>query len=173
MTVYFITEKFLKENGIISSNVDANDYTGLIQGAAKSFLRKQLGSYFFNDLLTKFNNQTLSADEITLVSKMKFAIAWRVKAEATVELTYQLKNKGVQTQSGDDSESVELNEVLFLVDRATQKAIQWEAEIKEYMIANKNLYPEFLSTNNNDSSIKNYCNDSSNNYNEGVGFLLI
>jgi len=170
--VYFITENFLKGNGIISANVDAKDYTGLIQGVAKSFIKKQIGSYFFNDLLTKYNNQTLSSDEQLLVEKMQFAIAWRLKSEATIELTYQLKNKGIQVQNDDNAESIDLKTATFLMDRALQKAILEEAELKEFLIANKDLYPVYLSQDNKDSIIKNNCSRGVD-YSEGQGIMFI
>ena len=170
--IFFITEAFLKGNGIMNGNIDAAEYTGLIQGCAKSFIKKQIGSYFFNDLLSKYNAQTLSADEILLVEKMQFAIAWRLKSEAGTTLTYQLKNKGYQKQNDDNAESLELKEVTYLADSYLQKAILEELEIKEFLIANKDLYPAFLSTENKDSTIKNSCS-TGNNYNEGTGLFII
>jgi len=171
--IYFITENFLKGNGIISSNVDSTDYTGLIQGVSKSFIKKQIGSYFFNDLLTKYNTQALSPDEEILVEKMQFAIAWRLKSEATIELTFQLKNKGIQVQSDDNSEGIDLPTATFLMDRNLQKAILEEAELREYLVENKDLYPVFLSKENKDSIIKGtYCKGRVD-YSEGQGFMII
>lgn len=173
MAIYFTSENYLKQMGVITANVDATDFMPLVEFAARAFVQKQIGSYFFNDLLTKYNAQTLSADEITLVEYMQMAIAWRAVAHAGITLTYQLKNKGYQKQNGDNSESVELKEAQFMFNHYIQQAILFEAELKEYLSTNKDLYPNFLSTDNKDSSIKNACCSGNNNYNEGVGFLLI
>lgn len=174
MAQFFVTEKFLKTYGMITDNVDAADFSPLVQNAAKAFIKPMIGSNFFNDLLTKYNNQTLSNDEVKVVEIMKFAIAWRATAEAGVSLTYQLKNKGYQTQSGDNSDAVEDKVVWKMYDHYIQKAYVFEKELKDFLLANKALYPEFTSTLNNDSSIKhNDCNDNGNSFNEGTGILII
>lgn len=172
--IYFTTETFLKHNGMITDNVDASDFTPLVQFAAKAFLKKQIGSYFFDDLLTKYNAQTLSPNEMELVEKMQYAIAFRATAQAGVSLTYQLKNKGYQTQSGDNSDAVEDGVVWKMYDHYIQQSILFENEIKEYLLLNKALYPIFTDVANNDSIIRNNeCNAGGSNFNEGVGLIII
>ena len=174
MAVYFVTERFLKLNGMITSNVDVTDFTPLVQYAAKAFVKKQIGSYFFEDLLTKYNNQTLSSDETTMVEKMQWAISWRATSEAVLSLSYQLKNKGIQKQSDDNSESVEMKEIAFVYDNYIEKAGYFEKEMKDYLIANKLLFPNYLSELNKDSIIKNdEYNARGNSFNEGVGLIII
>ena len=172
--IYFCTERYLKLYGMITSNVDASDFTPLIQFASKAFIKKQIGSYFFDDLLTKYNNQTLNADETELVEIMQFAIAWRATAEAVLSLTYQLKNKGLQKQNDDNSESVEKDETTFMYDNYIQKAQYFELELKQFLIDNKNNYPVYLDKLNKDSQIKNYqYNAKGDQFNEGTGLLII
>lgn len=172
--VYFLTERYLKLNGMITSNVDATDFTPLVQFCSKAFIKKQIGTYFFNDLLTKYNNQTLNADETTLVEIMQFAIAWRVTAEAGVSLSYQLKNKGYQRQRDDNSDSPEMKEITFLYDHYIQKALYFEIEIKDYLVKNKLNFPIFLDVLNNDSSIKNNEHDiRGTDFNSAVGVIII
>lgn len=174
MAIYFVTESFIKKNGIITQNVDVKDFTPLIQYSAKAFIKKQIGSLFFDDLLKKYNEQSLSADEIRLVERMQFAISWRACANAVITLTYQLKNKGLQTQNDDNSESVELKEVTFVYDHYIQQANYFEKELRDFLIANKSLYPVFESKENNDSEWKlNECTDKGDSFNEGVGLLII
>lgn len=172
--VYFLTERYLKLNGMITSNVDATDFTPLVQFCSKAFIKKQIGTYFFNDLLTKYNNQTLNADETTLVEIMQFAIAWRVTAEAGVSLSYQLKNKGYQRQRDDNSDSPEMKEITFLYDHYIQKALYFEIEIKDYLVKNKLNFPIFLDVLNNDSSIKNNEHDiRGTDFSSAVGVIII
>lgn len=172
--VYFVSERFLKLYGMITDNVDATDFAPLIQFAAKAFIKKQIGSYFFDDLLTKYNNQTLSNDEIALVEIMQFAIAWRATAEAGISLTYQLKNKGYQKQNDDNAESVEKSEVTFMYDNYIQKAVYFEAEMKQFLVDNKDLFPVYLDKLNKDSIIKrDTYNNRGDNFNEGVGIIVI
>lgn len=172
--IYFVTERYLKLYGMITNNVDASDFTPLIQFASKAFIKKQIGSYFFDDLLAKYNAQTLSADEIELVDIMKFAIAWRATAEAVISLSYQLKNKGIQRQRDDNSDAAEMKEITFCYDNYIQKAQYFEAEMKQFLIDNKNNYPVYLDKLNKDSIIKNdQYNAKGEQFNEGTGFLMI
>lgn len=174
MSIYFVTERFLKTNGMITSNVDASDFTPLIQYAAKAFVKKQIGSYFFEDLLSKYNLQTLSVDEAAMVEKMQWAISWRATAEAVLSLSYQLKNKGIQKQNDDNSESVEMKEIAFMYDNYVQKAGYFEKEMKDYLIANKTLYPNYISELNKDSIIKKDEHDARGTaFNEGIGLIII
>ena len=171
---YFVTENWLKTNGVITANVDATDFSPLVQFAAKAFIKKQIGSYFFEDLLTKYNAQTLSLVEQAVVEKMQWAIGWRASAQAVLTLTYQLKNKGLQKQSDDFSEAVELKEATFIYDNYVQQAGLFENELKEFLIANKTDYPIYLSDLNKDSVIKNNEHDiRGNSFNEGVGLIII
>lgn len=172
--IYFVTERYLKLYGMITNNVDASDFTPLIQFASKAFIKKQIGSYFFDDLLAKYNAQTLSPDEIELVDIMKFAIAWRATAEAVISLSYQLKNKGIQRQRDDNSDAAEMKEITFMYDNYIQKAQYFEAEMKQFLIDNKNNYPVYLDKLNKDSIIKNdQYNAKGEQFNEGTGFLMI
>jgi hypothetical protein len=171
--IYFVTEAFIKKNGIISANADVNDYTPLIQNAAKAFIKRQIGSLFFEDLLTKYNNQTLSNDEQLLVERMQWSIAWRACANAVISLSFQLKNKGLQIQKSDNSDGVGLKEVSFMYDHYIQNATYFEYELKEYLIANKDKYSVYLSKENSDSSIKNSCNGGDDNYAESSGIFII
>lgn len=172
--IYFVTEAFIKKNGIITQNVDAKDFTPLIQYSAKAFVKKQIGSYFFDDLLAKYNAQTLSPEEVLVVEKMQFAISWRACANAVVTLTYQLKNKGIQTQNDDNSESVELKEVTFVYDHYIQQAGYFEKELRDFLLLNKSDYPLFTDVLNKDSLILiNECSNRGDSFNEGVGLLII
>lgn len=172
--IYFVTERYLKLYGMITNNVDASDFTPLIQFASKAFIKKQIGSYFFDDLLVKYNAQTLSPDEIELVDIMKFAIAWRATAEAVISLSYQLKNKGIQRQRDDNSDAAEMKEITFMYDNYIQKAQYFEAEMKQFLIDNKNNYPVYLDKLNKDSIIKNdQYNAKGDQFNEGTGLIIL
>jgi len=156
-TIYFVTEQFLKTNGIITPNVDAGKITPLIQFAAKSYVKSLIGTLFFNDLLDKYNAQTLSVDEETLVAKMQFAICFRACAQAVITLSYTLANKGIQKQSDDNSTFADLAEVKYMYENYIHQAKLYEDEMTQYLKDNKDLYPVYLSVDNKDSIIKRSC----------------
>lgn len=152
--LYFITETYLKTNTPITANVDVTDVTPYI--ATQSALRIQpiLGTTFYNYLLNAYNTQTLTPNEIDLVEFIQPVIAWRSAEDAVFGLTYQLKNKGLQTQNGDYSASVSRSEVAFGMEHYAQKASFFEQRLIRWLLANKNLFPLFISTTNMDTDLR-------------------
>jgi hypothetical protein len=152
--IHFVTDHYLKSKMPITSNVASNEIALFVEQAGLSFVQPILGRYFYNDLLVKYNAQTLSADETILVEKIQPAIGWRTTYDCVIALTYQLKNKGLQKQNGDNSESVEMAEVGFVGAHYVQKAELFENILRKYIKRNKALFPVYTSALNND------CEDS-------------
>jgi hypothetical protein len=152
--IYFITETYLKNNTPITKNVDVKDVTPYIRPASDMRVQSILGTYFYEYLLTEYNAQNLSTDEETLVEKIQPVVAWRAAENSAFGLSYQLKNKGIQTQFGDYSQNVTQSEVAFVMDHYGQMAAFFEKRLINYLLDNKDLFPQFTSTLNTDSDIK-------------------
>lgn len=155
MAVYFCTENYLKTFGVITDNVDVTDFSPLVEYAARAYVEDILGTVFFEDLVSKYNAKTLSADEELIVEKIQPCVAWRVMAKATLTLTYQLKNKGIQKQSGDNSEAVTLQETNYVTKEHLQEAYFWEKKLEKWLYKNKSKFPVYLSKDNDNSVLKN------------------
>lgn len=171
--VYFCTPEYLKSNTTINQNVDVNDVVPLIKTAAQFKVKSYIGTYFFNDLLAKFNAQTLNAAEEILVQEfMKPAIAWRAASEAVINTSYQVKNKGVQTQSGEYSASPEYKAIMFLFHHYTDKADYYDKKLCDYLHENREEYPGFMSKLNSDPVVsKNGCDPNINTFNQSILFI--
>lgn len=152
--LYFITETYLKTNTPITANVDVTDVTPYIKTQADLRVQPILGSVFYNYLLAEYNAQTLNPEEETLVGFIQPVVAWRSAEDAIFGLTYQLKNKGLQTQFGDNSGSVSRAEVAFGMEHYAQKASFFEQRLIRYLLANKNLFPLFISHENRDTDLR-------------------
>lgn len=152
--LYFITENYLKTNTPITANVDVTDVTPYIATQAQLRVMPILGTTFFNYMLEVYNDQTATNDEETLIKFIQPIVAWRSAEDAVFGLTYQLKNKGLQTQNGDFSSSVSQREVAFGMEHYAQKAAFFEQRLIRYLIKNKNLYPEFISLENRDTDLR-------------------
>jgi hypothetical protein len=159
--LYFITETYLKVNTPITANVDVTDVTPYIATQAALRVQPILGTTFYNYLLTQYNNTVLNPDEINLVEFIQPVIAWRSAEDAVFGLTYQLKNKGLQTQSGDYSASVSRNEVAFGMEHYAQKASFFEQRLIRWLLVNRNLFPQFISTTNQDTDLRPMFNNCS------------
>ena len=152
--IYFITETYLKNNTPITKNVDVKDVTPYIRPASDMRVQSILGTYFYEYLLTAYNAQSLSSSEEALVEKVQPVVAWRAAENAAFGLSYQLKNKGIQSQFGDYSQNVSQSEVAFVMDHYGQMAAFFEKRLINFILENKDLYPQFTSALNTDSDIK-------------------
>ena len=152
--LYFITENYLKTNTPITANVDVTDVTPYIATQAQLRVMPILGTTFFNYMLEVYNTQAATNDEETLIKFIQPIIAWRSAEDAVFGLTYQLKNKGLQTQNGDFSSSVSQREVAFGMEHYAQKAAFFEQRLIRYLLKNRSLYPEFISTENRDTDLR-------------------
>jgi hypothetical protein len=151
---YFITESYLKTNTPITKNVDVTDVAPYIRPTAEMRLMPILGTYFYNYMLSGYNAQTLNNDEEDLVEKIQPVVAWRSAEQAVFGLSYQLKNKGLQSQFGDYSNNVSQSEVAFAMEHYGQMAAFFEKRLISWLLDNKDLFPEFISDLNKDSDIK-------------------
>jgi hypothetical protein len=169
--IYFVTEQYLKQNTNVGANVDAAITTPSITVAADTYVRSIIGTPFYNYLLTEFNNQTLDADEVTLVQDyIKNAVAWRAASEIVVAASYQLKNKGIQTQSGDYSASPEYKALMFNVHHAADKASFYDNRLSEYLGSDKNKYPQFWAYDNRFAIARRHC-ETPNLFNQNIMFI--
>lgn len=170
--IFFVTESYIKINTPTTANINISEVLPFIKYASEAWTRDTLGTYFYTDLLTKYNAQTLSADETTLVSHIQPAIAWRACADAVLSLSFQLKNKGVQSQSGDFSQSPELKAIMYLTGDYTKKAEFYENYLWEYLQDNKTLFTNFTSDANRDSTLKlSLKNNSDDKFNNQIFFI--
>ena len=138
--IYFVTENYLKVNTPITANVDVTDVFPYVKPASDMRVQAILGSYFYAYLLAAYNAQSLNNDEELLVEKIQPVVAWRAAEQAAFGLTYQLKNKGIQTQNGDYSNSVSQNETAFVMDHYGQMAAFYEKRLTNYLLTNKALF---------------------------------
>ena len=171
-TTYFCTTQYLRTNTNIGNSVDENTITPLVKTTAEMWSRSILGTYFFNYLLTKFNAQTLNADETTLVANyLKPAIAWKTAADVTVNQSLLLRNKGVQTQSGDFSAASDFKAMAFIQRTSFEKGSFYENLLFEYLKENRALYPQFESPLNTDSTAKEACNGNTSGFQSNILFI--
>jgi hypothetical protein len=167
---YFVTLAWLKAYTPVSANIDETLIFPFVPTSSDMWIQPILGTYFYQDLLAKYNAQTLNPDEVNLVEVIKPAIAWRTASEAPIGLTFQLKNKGLQTQNSDNSESVDLADAEAVELKYVKKAEFYENQVKKYLYKNKDLFPAYLSEDNDDSLIKP-SKDRGNDYNTFISFV--
>lgn len=146
--IYFVDEQFIKVNTQLSKNIDWSDIAPNIRVAAITYPRNQLGKVFFDDLLSKFNAGTLSSIEDELVELVKYITAFRA-ADLTVPfLSFSIKNKGIQSQSGNFSASEGLEVLNYMRNEIKKFAHIKEKELKEFLKENEKDFPLYTSEDN-------------------------
>lgn len=168
---YFVTTQYIRNNTNVGNSVDENVIAPLVKTAAEMWVRSILGQYFYNDLLVKFNAQTLNSNEIFLVENyIKPSIAWKVAADVTPNASLLLRNKGVQTQSGDFSAAADFKSMAFIQRTSFEKGTFYEELLFEYLKENGDLFPEFKSDLNKDSTVRRSgCGDTD--YRNNIMFI--
>lgn len=146
--IYFVTEKFLKDETPIGENIDIKKVVPFLKTAAAMRLIPVLGKLFYNDLLTKYNAQTLSVKEKELVNEIQPVVAWYAAAMALPDLNNQRTNKGQQKQSGDYSQSTGKTEQVDAQDQDTSIGRFWLNQLKDYIKLNKEDFPVYMSKEN-------------------------
>ena len=139
----FVTENYLKSFAPISRNVDINEVIPHLETTELINTRELVGKPLYDDLKTKFINQTLDANEMVLVDLLKRSITYRATAECIPFLTMKITAKGGQKLRGDYSESIGLNELKYLKAELENKAEYYEQRVVEYLCKNSKYFPLF------------------------------
>ena len=169
--IYFVTPDYLKTYTNVGQNLDDNNSVPFIKNAADSYVRSIVGNEFYKYLLGKYNSQTLDADETELVQDyIKPSVSWRSAADIVVEASYQLTNKGIQTQSGDYSSSPEYKAIMFNHHHTSDKAALYDEMLSRFLVKDKNKYPQFWADDNKDATARRLCEGRSN-FNTNIFFI--
>ncbi len=167
--IYFVTENWLKTKIPLTANIDMAKVFPYVESQADMRLQPILGTYFYTYLLGKYNAQTLTVDEQNLVKKIQYAIGWRAIEDCILGISFELKNKGIQQQSGDYSNPTTLSEANYIEGRMAKKAEFYEERLIKWLQANSSLFPQFLDE-QNDSDMKPI-KATNTGYNESIFFM--
>jgi len=145
--VKLISETYLKEIAPINLNVDMKDLVVHIVPAQDLHIQPILGTNLYNEILEAYSGQTLSANQIKLVEYIKPAVAFKTIELALPFLTFNIKNKGLQLQFGDNSKEVELEVVNYMRNEVKNLAEFYSERIVQFLYINSNLFPSYIAPN--------------------------
>jgi len=145
---YFVTEEFVKEKTHITQNVDAQSISPFFEMAMIAYVQPILGYTFLNDLLVKYNADDLNSDETTLVEFISYVVAFYAAYDAVPSLTFPVGNKGINSQSGDFSQSVGLDIVNYIRRDIYKFAKIREDALRMYLYENADKFELYESVDN-------------------------
>jgi len=157
--ILLLSEEYIKVNAIATESIDYRVYKPHILASQDLYLDELLGVDFKDDLLVKYDNQTLTPYEQQLVVYLKQMLIRRVEAAVTDFLTYRLRSKGVQTSNSADTNTATDTQVQYSAKLLNEYADKYKDYACNYLNENKeqfNLYK---------SDTCSECNEESNNTN--------
>lgn len=169
--IAFITEERLKDFTVVLGNVDAKLISPLIPTLSDMWIKDRLGSYFYDDILTKYNAQTLAGKEIELVEIIQQTLLWRAASDVAITTAFQLTNKGPQEQNGINSTPAGQSNVSLISKHYQQKAEYYDSRLVSFLKLNKGDFPVFTDNLNNNSSIVDVKPNKSSGYNKDITFF--
>jgi hypothetical protein len=104
-------------------------------------VRELVGKPLYDDLKTKFINQTLDTNEIELVNLLKRGISYKSASQALPFLNTKITSKGVQKLRGDYSEAGSMEEMKYLRRELENKSEYFFERVVEYLCKNSKYFP--------------------------------
>lgn len=144
--VYFITIDNLKKYTPINLNVEDSIVKKAILDAQKIKLQQDLGSCLYKKIEDLYISafpagnekyQTLFDDYI-----YDYVIQWSL-VEILPYVRYKIHNKGVNTQSSEETATADFEEYKYLLSLLTNKAEFYSARLKSFLIENVADYTEY------------------------------
>jgi len=140
-----IDEQYIKDNSAIDENVDVKLLLDAIWTSQREHIKPLLGTDLFDDIIAKADAATLAGNDLILVDTYiaPTLLKW-VIFEMTLVLSYKYRNKGVMQQNSDNSTSTGSADLRTLLDHWRHKAEMFANDTVQYLRANTDLFPLYL-----------------------------
>lgn len=146
MKALFITIKELKRKSIFDGNLDSDKIIQFIEVAQDTEIQTYLGSKLYEKLQADIIADTLTGDYKTLVDDyIKPMLIWYTQAAYIPYAAYQISNGGIYKHSSENSTAVDQSEINSLTSHSTETAEFYTQRFMDHMNYNSNLYPEYIS----------------------------
>lgn len=147
----FITNKDLLDFTSVNGGVDPDKFTQYIKIAQDIHIQNYIGTSLFNKLKTDIEDDSISGNYSTLLTNYikPMLIHWAM-VEYLAFAPYTIANGGVFKHTSENSESVERNEVNFMIEKERDIAQHYTRRFIDYICLHTDLFPEYLSNQNGD-----------------------
>ena len=152
-TVLFINRTDLIRNSIMDGNVDTDKFIQFIKIAQEIDVQQIMGTKLYDGLSTAIPNIDLPANarwKTLLDDYIVSMLIWYAQSNYMPFAAYQIKNGGVFKHTSENAQSVDKNEIDFLVEKARTNAEWYSRRFIDFMSFNQTTYPEYTSNINDD-----------------------
>ena len=155
MKAIFITANDLKRYSVVNGNVDNDKFMQFIEISQDIHVQNYLGTDLYNKYQTLIIDGTINdvgnAKYKTLLDTYikPFTIHWAL-VEYLPYAAYTVANGGVYKHTSETSQTVDKNEIDFLIEKQRDTAQHYTRRFIDYMCFNSSDYPEYNSNSNGD-----------------------
>ena len=141
----------LKRYTFVDGNLDVDKLLQFVKIAQDIHIQGYLGTDLINKLKTDITNNTLSGVYLALLEDYvkPMVIHWSM-VEYLPFAAYNVTNKGMYKSTSENAESVDKNEVDFLIQKSRSLAENYSQRFVDYMVYNQSSFPEYTSNTQND-----------------------
>ena len=143
--VLFISEKYIKENSPVDDSVDMKIILPTVWQSQIMYIQNLLGTQLYEDLQSKIEAATIAGDDLTLVNDyVADCLLYYVVYELQVPMTFKMRNVATSTDRSDFSDPVDLRQLARVENRMKDKAEYFAKRLSDYLCANTDLFPLYL-----------------------------
>jgi hypothetical protein len=147
----FVNREEVVKFTALNGNLDTDNFIQFVKIAQDIHIQNYLGTKLFNKINDGIVAENLAAPYLMLLNTYikPMLIHWTM-VEYLPFAAYTIANKGVFKHTSENSNSVEKNEIDYLVEKERQVAQNYTRRFIDYMCFNNNTYPEYNQNSNAD-----------------------
>lgn len=150
--VLFISRNDLVKNTIIDGNVQADKLMHFIDIAQTIHIQNYLGTDLYNKIKTMIDDGSITGTiyETLLVDHVQPMLIHYAMVDFLPFAAYQIKQGGIFKHVSENAETVDKNEVDYLVEKERSLAEYYTRRFIQFMDFNQQSFPEYTSNTNDD-----------------------
>lgn len=152
--VLLISEETLKENSVVSANVDPKIFRSAISDAQDMYLLPILGTNLYNDVVTSVSAFVVSgtpisnAYQILLDTYIRPTLVKYSLFRMVITLSYKFQNKNIGVKSSEFSQQAGYADLTKLKEQSLNDAEIYAERLSNFLLANNTIYPKYLTQEN-------------------------
>jgi hypothetical protein len=142
---FFISEIYLKENTPLSGNVDMGEVYPHARSAEETYIQEAIGSKLYERLVDSLtaSPKNTTADETTLLKKLRDALMWYTCYDALPFLDIKIRNIGIVKQKSDNLENASRDDVSYLRNVCKNKGDFYLRIVQKYLCENSRKFEQY------------------------------
>ena len=161
-TALFISRTDLVKNSILDGNTDTDLFLQYVRISQEIHIQSALGTKLYDRISADIIAGTLTDDYLSLVTDyVQPMLIHYAMTDYLPFCAYQVKSGGIYKHSSENSETVNKEEVDFLVQKERDFAEYYCRRFVDFMDFNSTKFPEYTSNSGSDISPDKDSNSSS------------